>query len=179
MHKQTAIKIVLSERQRKVLEKMAKGTHTPLHFIERAKIILLSAQEVNNCELARRLSLSVDTVKRWRKRWSTFAVELEQVETHRPHALKAKIEAALTDEQRSGRPSAFTAEEVAHILTLACQTPESLELPFSHWTPGLLAREAVKRGIVSSISTRQVGRFLKRSGLETPSSERMAQSEDR
>lgn len=158
---------------------MAKGTHTPLHFIERANIILLAAQDIKNCELARRLSLSVDTIKRWRKRWSTFAVELEQVETHRPHALKSKIEAVLTDEQRAGRLSTFTAEEVAHIMTLACQTPDSFELPFSHWTPGLLAREAIIRGIVSSISTRQVGSFLKRSGLETPSSQRMAQSEDR
>jgi transposase len=179
MNKQTAIKIVLSERQQTVLEKMAKGTHTPLHFIERANIILLAAQGVNNCEMARHLSLSVDTVKRWRKRWSAFALELEQVENNRPHALKSKIEAALTDEQRAGRPSTFTAEEVAHIMILACQTPESLELPFSHWTPGLLAREAISRGIVSSISTRQVGRFLKRSGFKTPSSQRMAQPEDR
>ncbi|RAU92344.1 helix-turn-helix domain-containing protein [Paenibacillus sp. YN15] len=179
MNKQTAITIVLSDRQRNVLEKMAKGTHTPLHFIERANIILLAEQAVNNCEMARRLSLSIDTVKRWRKRWSTFAEELHQVENNRPHALKSKIEAALTDEQRAGRPSTFTAEEIAHLMTLACQTPESLNLPFSHWTPGLLAREAVSRGIISSISTRQVGRFLKRGGFEASSSQGMAQSEDR
>jgi putative transposase len=35
-------------------------------------------------------------------------------------------------------------------------------VPFSHWTPGLLQKEAIKAGIVTSISVRHVGRILKK-----------------
>jgi len=50
---------------------------------------------------------------------------------------------------------------VAQIISLACEKPEDSGLPVSHWTPPELAREAAKRGIVESISPRQVDRFLK------------------
>jgi hypothetical protein len=56
---------------------------------------------------------------------------------------------------------------VTDIIALACEKPSDSGLPVSHWTPAELAREAVRRGIVKSISTRQVERFLKRSRAQT------------
>jgi hypothetical protein len=47
-------------------------------------------------------------------------------------------------------------------MALACEMPEQSELPLSHWSQSELAREAVRRGIVDSISHGSVGRFLKR-----------------
>ena len=40
-----------------------------------------------------------------------------------------------------------------------CEDPEAAQRPFSHWTPGEVARESVRRGIIESISTRSVDRF--------------------
>jgi hypothetical protein len=48
------------------------------------------------------------------------------------------------------------------IMALACEVPEDSDLPLSHWSQSELAREAVRRGIVDSISHGLVGRFLKR-----------------
>jgi len=172
-----AATITLSEKQRKILEAMKKGTHTPLHLIQRSTIILMASDGVNNKEIARQTGWNRNTVKQWRNRWAKAAEELKQVEADRPHALKSTIESVLRDEQRSGKPSTFTDEEVAHILTLACQSPESLGLPFSHWTPGTLARQAIAQGIVDSISTRTVGRFLKRSGSQAASKPLLVKSE--
>jgi len=68
--------------------------------------------------------------------------------------------AVLMDEARKGAPAKFSPEQVAGIIALACEPPSDSGLPVSHWTPPELAREAIKRGIVESISPRQVDRFL-------------------
>ena len=75
---------------------------------------------------------------------------------------EALIIEVLSDEHRSGGPPKFSPEQVAGILSLACEPPADSGLPVSHWTPTELAREAVKRGLVESISPRQVDRFLAR-----------------
>jgi len=74
--------------------------------------------------------------------------------------LEKLIVGILTDDERCGAPPKFTPEQIARIIALACESPADSEIPVSHWTPSELAREAVKRGIVESISPRQVDRFL-------------------
>ena len=64
------------------------------------------------------------------------------------------------DDDRPGAPPKFTPEQMAGIIALACEPPADSGLPVSHWTPPELAREAIKRGLVESISPRQVDRFL-------------------
>ncbi len=54
------------------------------------------------------------------------------------------------------------------IMALACETPASSDRPVSAWTPHELADEAVKRGIVSTISARTVERFLKGERFTAP-----------
>jgi pyridoxine/pyridoxamine 5'-phosphate oxidase len=46
-------------------------------------------------------------------------------------------------------------------MAMACEDPETLDVPISHWSQSELARQAVARGIVESISHGSVGRFLK------------------
>jgi putative transposase len=77
-----------------------------------------------------------------------------------PAALAQAIAAVLADAPRPGAPGTFTAEQVVQIITLACRPPEQLGRPVAAWTPRELADEAVKQGIVDTISPRTVGRFL-------------------
>ena len=65
---------------------------------------------------------------------------------------------------RSGAPARFTPEVICKIVALSCEDPlEALDAPISHWSQsGTLARQAVQRGIVESISHGSVGRFLKK-----------------
>lgn len=73
------------------------------------------------------------------------------------------------DEPRQGAPVKFTAQQVVQIMALACELPQASGLPISQWSGRELATEAVKRGIVETISPRSVERFLKRSRFKTSS----------
>ena len=53
-------------------------------------------------------------------------------------------------------------EQICAILALACEPLEQSDLPLSHRSQSELAREAVRRGIVNSISHGSAGRFFKR-----------------
>lgn len=82
-------------------------------------------------------------------------------------ALRRAIEKVLSDAPRSGRRPTRTAEQVTPILALACEErPEQCGRPVSHWTHRELADEAVRRGIVPSISPAQVGRYLRAAQLQ-------------
>jgi transposase len=106
--------------------------------------------------------MGYETVRRGRDRWHSAQTRLQAVEaTGKPKLLRQAIEALLTDEQRPGAPETFTFEQFLQILALACEAPGESQRPVSDWTPRELADEAVKRGIVTQISPRTVGRFLK------------------
>ena len=74
--------------------------------------------------------------------------------------------ALLTDDARPGAPGKFTPEQVTRILAVACEPPEKSGRPITHWTAFELADEVVKRGIVASISTSQVGRYLREAAMQ-------------
>jgi len=158
--KNLATQINLSEKQETILNKLAKGTHTKLHHKERALYILLANEGMNNSAIAQECDCHRKTIKKWRDRWNKAYGKLAFIENEKPHKLQSSIESVLDDEYRSGAPQKFLPEQVAEIINLACQSPESFGLPFTHWSNSLLANETVKKGIVNSISSRQIGRFL-------------------
>jgi hypothetical protein len=159
-----ATKVVLSERQRAALERLARARLSPAFLVERCHIVLMSADGVANEEQARQLAVDRQRVRRWRKRWGSVAERLAEAEQENAtdSHLENLVVGLLTDLQRSGTPPKFTAEQVASLISLACEPPEDSGRPVSHWTPFELSLEAVKRGIVESISPRQVDRFLAR-----------------
>ncbi|HLR68361.1 MAG TPA: helix-turn-helix domain-containing protein [Virgibacillus sp.] len=107
-----------------------------------------------------------NAVKLWRQRWADMATELEQTEKENPKALKQLIHDTISDAHRPGRPRDFSEVQVAEIIALACELPESKGLPFSHWTPGTLAEQAKKEGIVKDISDSNIARYLKEADLK-------------
>ncbi|MGI8751023.1 MAG: IS630 family transposase [Acidimicrobiales bacterium] len=108
----------------------------------RARIVLAAADGLANVVIAERVGVCVDVVSWWRKR---FAVE----------GL-----AGLRDRPRSGRPRVFPAEVSAGIKALACEPPEARDVPLSRWSSTELALQAVTEGMVSSISSSTVRRWL-------------------
>jgi transposase len=162
---ESASKVELSKKQEQILKEYAAGTHTQLHLKIRAQIVLNASKGCTNNSIERDMGLEAKVVKRWRDRYSAKYEELKHIEAETPRKMRREIEEILSDEQRSGGPSKFTDEQAAAIVALACEDPSTQELPFSHWTPGLLQIEVIKRGIVNNISVRQIGRFLKRKGF--------------
>jgi len=169
-----APQIVLSGKQAKILTELSKGTHVPSHFKIRAQIVLHAAAGRSNNAIEAGMRIDAKTVKRWRDRYNAKREELGRVEAETPHKLRKAIEQALSDEQRPGGPSTYSDEQVAAIIAIACEDPAKFDLPFSHWTPSLLQVEVIKMGIVSSISVRQIGRFLKREGFKAAPKQMLA-----
>ncbi len=66
----------------------------------------------------------------------------------------------LCDHKRSGRPPRFTPTQVAELTALACQPPAETATPLSRWSCPELAREAMARGIASTLSASTVRRWL-------------------
>ncbi|MCX7421029.1 MAG: hypothetical protein NT013_16015 [Planctomycetia bacterium] len=56
--------------------------------------------------------------------------------------------------------------QITQILATACEKPELSQRPITHWTDRELQEEVIKRGIASSISVSQVGRYLRQAVLQ-------------
>jgi len=174
-----AVEISLNEHEKRILTELKNGSHTPLHLKKRSEIILRASDGERNIEISRQMQMNRENVTKWRNRYGAASEELIKTEEESPRKLRGLIENILSDAPRSGAPSTFTDEQVACIIALACELPEKLGLPFSHWSPSLLQKEVISRGIVESISAVHVGRFLKGAGHKAAPSKELAESEDR
>lgn len=154
--------IHLSEKQQQCLSEIARQTTNPYRLVRRASIILAAADGASNSAISRQWQIDRNQVRYWRSRWLADHEKLTLCEQSADSAvdLKQQVLSTLTDEQRPGTPPTFTPEQVVKIVAIACEDPSASGRPVNHWTLEELADEAIKRGIVSSISTSSVRRFL-------------------
>jgi putative transposase len=162
------------------LEALIRRYTTPQQLVLRAKIVLLANQGLNNQEIARQLGVSACMARQWRGRWISLQqratkVLTEQRELSEEQKSEQEIEKSeqeiekivrerLADAPRPGAPAKISPEQYCQIMALACQRPEELGRPITQWSSRELVDEAIDKGIVQTISPRQMGRFLKRSG---------------
>ena len=171
-----AAKVVITQRQQDVLQTWVTARGSAQGLAHRAEIILLAFEGYTNQEIADKLYCERHGVGVWRKRWQKAFHRLTIIECmEKPPALRAAIQEVLGDLPRAGCGGKFTAEQIAQILAVACEPPENSGRPVTHWTPRELAEEVVQRGIVPSISVRQVGRFLKGGGTSATQKSLLAQ----
>ena len=139
--------------ERAALERLVRRPTTGQQLAERARIVLLAADGLNNCEIARAVGVDVDTVRKWRGRWCRAqAVPVAEL----------SVAARLADAPRSGTPARIGPEQVCRIVALACEAPSASGRPISQWSSPELAAEITRRGIVDAISPRHAARLLKR-----------------
>ena len=141
-------KILLTDQHRTELEDIIRKRSSTQAFVLRAKIILAAAKNMSLRASAKRLKCNRETVTLWRKHW-----------VQRPNDLP--VMERLKEAERPGAPPKFSAEQICQIIAMSCDKPEDHGYILSHWSESSLAMAAVEKGIVPSISQRQVGRFLK------------------
>jgi putative transposase len=159
-----ATPIEASERSQQILAAIVRRQTAPLWLVTRAKMIIKALAGKSNTAIAKELEVDRITVRLWRDRWHTETARRTAFEETAvsEQELETFIIDSLRDAYRSGTPPKFSAEQVVQVVAIACEDPQASGYPVSHWTPKEVAAEAIKRGIVESISERQVGRFLKR-----------------
>ena len=157
-----AAKVIITERQQSVLRIMTRSSTCPQALAQRAGMILLAFDGLDNEAIADRLGCERHAVGMWRRRWADAFQRLVLIECcEKDSVLPRAVEELLSDLPRPGCPGKFTPEQITQILAVACEPPEDCGRPVTHWTPRELADEVIQRGIVASISARHVGRFLK------------------
>jgi putative transposase len=157
--------VPITDAERRALLALVRARKTEQRTALRARIVLALAEGENAPTVARRLSTTRTTVRLWRSCWLGRAGR--------------SVDERLADGERTGAPRTITAEQWCKILALACEPPEHSGRPITHWTPRELADEAVKQGIVETISTRHVGRFLKSDRCQTAPESVLAQPKAR
>src|SRR4051794_13520869 len=135
-------RVVLTDEDRRVLTKRARSQRRPHRDVQRAAIVLAAAEETTNAEIARRLDICCDTVRKWRARFCAEGL------------------AGLADRARPGRRRTFPATAEAEVKALACALPAETGAPLARWSAAELAAEAVDRGLVEAISPSTVARWL-------------------
>lgn len=162
----TAAKVIISERQQKILEEFRKSRTLGKCLTQRATIIVLGFAGKLNEEIALQVGLNRTQVGIWRKRWRDAWDTLCVWECTEPHRLREAILDVLSDAPRPGAPATFTAEQVSQIVALACEPPKLSGRPISHWTLRELRDEVITRQIVTDISASRIGDFLRQAAVQ-------------
>jgi transposase len=131
--------VQLTTEQQNLLSKAAKSTSVSVRFAQRAKIVLLAADGMQDIEIAVQLGTSRQRSARWRERFLRFGIE----------GLKK-------DAARPGRRKKFSPQKVAAIVR---KTLEQKPTNATHWSTRTMAEAA-------GVSERAVRRIWKAHGLK-------------
>ena len=148
-----ATAVVLSEKEQEGLLQIIKRHRSEQQVVLRARMVLAAAQGHSNAQIARDLSVNVDTVRLWRDRW----VGLQGIDLKTLSVIER-----LQDAPRPGGNPKFTSEQRCQMAALACEAPAQAGRPIGQWTGREIADELKARGIVEQISPRHAARLLKK-----------------
>ncbi|MCK5192145.1 MAG: helix-turn-helix domain-containing protein [Methylococcales bacterium] len=140
--------VTLNDDEREELEKITRQQTAKSSTVLRAKIILLANSGMKYQDIAQKLDVQNNIVTNWTARWHELA--------NKP------VRERLQDLPRPGAPDTFTPEQLCQLIALSCEKPEDYGRPITHWTHKELAKEAIKQGIVETISANHLGRILKK-----------------
>lgn len=163
-----AAAISMTVQQRSILEGIANKHQTGQQLAKRIRIVLLANEGKSNSSVKRTVGVSLNTVKRWRKRWKAAYASLVCYEESQEAAdfslsvYEEKLLSVLADAARSGSPKRIGLDQEQQIVALACEKPEDYGLPHTSWSDKLLQQVAIDKQIIDKISVRQVGRILKK-----------------
>ncbi len=144
--------VKLGAEDRQKLEQIIRKRTEKQNIVLRANIILMAGEGKLYQEIAATLGVQRNAVTTWTTRWEELSDK--------------PIRERLQDRPRPGAPDTFTPEQLCKIIAIACEAPKDYGRPITHWTHRELAEEAIKQGIVESISANHLGRLLKKNDLQ-------------
>src|SRR5881227_2647688 len=136
--------VQVPEVDRRELQRRVRDKGAPARVVERARIVLLAAEEVPGQQIAAMVGCAEGTVVTWRGRYAERGL------------------AGLADLPRSGKPSPLPEALRDRVLTLTLTQP-STALGATHWSSRLLADALAAEG--SPISHATIARIWHRFGV--------------
>ncbi|NOR47073.1 MAG: IS630 family transposase [Methanosarcinaceae archaeon] len=148
-------KLQLTDKEIENLTSLSNSRKAPLREVERAKILLLNHQGINDSQNAKKLGTNRQKVIRCINK-----------------ALAYGIDEAINDLPRSGKPPTITGEARAWIISIACMKPKDVGYPHELWTHKLLAKHIQKNCMAlgfpeaSKISSGTISKILGASNIK-------------
>ena len=115
-----SVEIKLSGAERKELQRLARGRKIWRGLSDRAHIVLLAAEGLNNVQIASTLGINNLTARKWRNRFAEHGMD------------------GLQDEPRPGRPRRIDDDAVAEVVR---KTLEEKPRDATHWSTRSMSRE--------------------------------------
>jgi transposase len=130
----TAPPVELNSEQRTALERLARQRSAPARVVERARIVLLAAEGLENKQIARRMGVTPEKAARWRDRF-----------------LAGGIVALEKDAPRPGRTRTITNRRVKKVVEMTLHQKPARA---THWSTRTMAAAAG----ISEASVRRIWR---------------------
>ncbi len=130
--------LTVTDEEREVLQRWSRRPKSPHSIAQRARIVLLAADDLSNKDVAEKVGVNPATVLKWRKRF-----------------LESRLD-GLIDEPRPGAPRKIGDADVEAVVV---RTLEETPPDATHWSTRDLAAK-------SGISASSVGRIWKAFGLK-------------
>jgi transposase len=137
--------VVVSESDRRVLQRRARSKGAPARDVERARIVLMAAEGVPGKQIAARVGCAEPTVVTWRRRYAERGL------------------AGLVDLPRPGSPSVLPEALRDRVLELTLTEPPTA-YGATHWSSRLLAAALAAEG--TPISHATIARIWHRFGVQ-------------
>src|ERR687894_1730067 len=137
--------VVVTEADRRELQRRARAKGAPAREVERARIVLLAAEGVPGKQIAAMVGCAEPTVVTWRRRYAESGL------------------AGLEDRPRPGKPSLLPESLRDRVLELTLTEPPTA-LEATHWSSRLLAAALAGEG--TSISHVTIARIWHRFGVQ-------------
>jgi transposase len=106
----------LTADEQRVIAKLARSQTASARLVQRATILQLGSQGQTVPQIAGKLGLDENTVRKWCKRFNDQGL------------------AGVEDAPRPGAPSRYTGENKARVVAVALTPPQALGLPYGSWT---------------------------------------------
>jgi transposase len=135
----TAPRISLSKKERSLLEAFAGTTREPSKYVQRARIVLMAADGLENQQIGERLGISLQKASRWRDRFTELG-----------------IDGIRNDAPRCGRPATITKCKRTRT---ANRTQNEIPPDSKRWSRRKMAE-------VSGLSPSTVGRIWQERGIK-------------
>lgn len=127
-------KLSLNREEEDYLIKLSNSRSQSASLVERAKIVLLSVQGINDTEISLELNVAYNTVR-----------------TRIQRVLDFGVRESLKDKTGGGRPRTITDESRAWMIKVACMKPKDFGYPHEIWTQRLLTKYVQKNCVKEDI----------------------------
>ena len=119
----TAPPIELSSEQRTALQRLARQRSAPARVVERARVVLLAAEGLENKQIARRMSVTPEKAARWRERFLAGGIVALEKDAPRPGRTRTitnrrvKKVVEMTLHQKPARATHWSTSQVRRAIT--------------------------------------------------------------